>query len=103
MIAQRGFAVQVTQTGCQAEAWRYIRKNSLNRGGSRRSYRAPALDGADSIRGHVALVVAMRQMGPSSNMGPSDLRNTGASPPKIQTLVSGGCLPMIGATTPATP
>jgi hypothetical protein len=29
VIAQKGFAVLVAQEGCQAEAWRYIRKNIL--------------------------------------------------------------------------
>ena len=53
--------------------------------------------------GHTGLASSILHTGPPSNSGPSDLTNAGASPSRIHTLVSGGCLPTSGATSPAMP
>jgi len=46
---------------------------------------------------------SIRQIGPSSYRGPSDLTTTGAGSLSTHMWISGGFLPMRGATTPATP
>src|SRR5436305_12668336 len=43
------------------------------------------------------------KIGPPSYSGPSNLTNVGIVPMDIQICVSGGCLPITGATAPATP
>src|SRR5436190_23017105 len=60
-------------------------------------------DAADEGSGPTGLANSTRQMGPSSKMGPSDLRKAGAAPGRTQVFVSGGFLPTRGATTPAGP
>src|ERR1039458_2603868 len=54
-------------------------------------------------RGHRGDASSIRQRGPPSYIGPSDLTKPGASPPRIQTDVSGGCLPRSGAIKPVRP
>src|SRR5665213_3259031 len=56
---------------------------------------------ARDAAGHVGPMNSILQIGPPAYIGPSDRKKTGASPPKIQILKSGGCLPISGATTPA--
>lgn len=46
---------------------------------------------------------SIRHTGPSSESGPSNSRNVGASLFTSHTLISGGCFPTSGATLPATP
>src|SRR5208337_1450412 len=52
---------------------------------------------AVAFLGNTGLTNSVRQMGPSANPGPSARTNVGQSPPKTQTIVSGGCLPIASA------
>lgn len=62
------------------------------------------LDAFVTVFGRIAgTATSIRQIGPSRYNGPSDLTKAGALPLSTHACVSGGCFPMRGATTPATP
>ena len=58
---------------------------------------------AVSVRGQTGLTSSIRQRGPPRYSGCSDFTNAGASPPRIHTWESGGCLPSSGARRPEIP
>ena len=70
-------------------------ERGAKRRSSRRFYRA-----GGGVWGQTGLTSSVRQIGPPRNIGPSALTNAGASPCRIQTCVSGGCLPTSGAIRP---
>ena len=91
------------RSGRAAREWHRVREPAAVRVARRGRAVGAGVSSRRAQRGHTGLASSIRHGGAPSDSGPSNLTNAGASPPRIHTCESGGCLPSRGATIPARP